>query len=123
MSKIKLHTYQQLVHCIAELEETKQKQENWLKNNLEKFYESFKLKNIIKKTIKDLAHDKEFKEDAYTFAIYSVVDFFVKKGFDKVVKYKDVIIPIVKKYKEKIPAFIRSLFSSNSSKTEPNSDL
>ena len=84
MSKVKLHTYRQLAERIEELNDAKQKQENELKGKLEQVYESFKLKNIIKKTIKDLAHEKEFKEDAFTLGANAIAGFFAKKGFDKI---------------------------------------
>ena|ERR1700752_1270964 len=111
MSKIKIYTYQQLINRLTVLNETKQKQESELKTNLSNFYENIKLKNIVKKIVVDLTSDKEFRNDAYRAILLLVTDFIMQKGGEKILLYKDTLIPVVKKYKEKITLFFQNLFS------------
>jgi hypothetical protein len=123
MSRIKLHTYEELTLRVSQLNSLKYKQEIELKNNVKELYESFRLKNIIKGTVKDLANDSEFKEDGFKVA----TNFIVGKIFNKnnstngtITKFiiEKVVAPLIKNNKEKIISFITELFAKRKSKEE-----
>jgi hypothetical protein len=106
MSRIKLHTYEELTLRVSQLDSLKYKQEIELKNNVKELYESLRLKNIIKRTVKDLANDSEFKEDGFKVA----TNFIVGKIFNKnnstkgtITKFiiEKVVAPLIKNNKEK----------------------
>ncbi len=126
MSRFKVHTYEELTLHISQLDGLKHTQEIELKNNAKELYESLRLKNIIKRTVKDLANDKEFREDGFK----ATTNFIVGKIFNKSNSAKGVITtfiieklvaPLIKNNKEKIISFITDLFTRHKSKEESQS--
>ena len=73
MSRTKIHTYKELTLRIAELSNLKEAQEAELRHNVRETYEHFRLKNILKRTVKDLAHDEEFVNDGFKAAANFVI--------------------------------------------------
>jgi hypothetical protein len=123
MSRLNIHTYEELTLRISQLNNLKQEQETELKKNAGELYESLRLKNIVKKTIKDLANDSEFKEDGFKAA----TNFIIGKIFNKNNSAKGaimtfimekVVAPLIKNNKEKIISFITELFTKYKKKEE-----
>lgn len=121
MSKPKIHTYKELTLSISQLTELKEAQEAELKRGVKETYEHFRLKNILKRTVKDLAHDEEFVNDGFKAAS----NFVIGKLFNKNSSLKrlvtsilleKLITPLVKNSKEKIASFITDLLAKYSSK-------
>lgn len=118
MSKHKIHTYEQLNLRIIELSTLKTAQELELRNTVKEVYEHYKPKNILKRTVKDLAHDDGFKEDSFK----AVTNFVLKKlfteknqakGFIASLLMDKLITPLLKNNKDKIISFISNLFTKH----------
>ena len=123
MSKPKIHTYEQLSLRIIELGTLKTAQELALRNNVKEAYEYYKLKNIVKRTVKDLADDNEFKENSFKAATnYILGKVFGKnnqtKGFIASILMDKLITPLIKNNKDKIISFISNLFAKHETKEE-----
>lgn len=127
MSNSKITSYEELTIRIAQLNQQKEAQEIELKNNLKTVYESFQLKNIIKNTVKDLATDKDFRDDSFKAAGTMATDFIVGKVFNKNNSIKGFIstllveklaVPLIKNNKDKIISFITNLMSREKHKDE-----
>ncbi|HKC66860.1 MAG TPA: hypothetical protein VKG26_01390 [Bacteroidia bacterium] len=123
----KISTYEELTIRINQLNSTKDAQEIELKNNINQLYKKFQLKNIIKETIKDLAHDTEFREDGFRAAKGMATDFVIGRLFNKnntirgfitTILIEKLVTPIIKNNKDKILAFISDLVSKFGSKKE-----
>ena len=121
MSRTKIHTYKELTLRISELTDLKEAQEAQLKHNAREAYEYFRLKNILKRTVKDLAHDEEFVNDSFKAG----ANFIIGKLFDKnssvkrfvtSVLLEKLITPLIKNSKEKIVSFITDLFAKHGNK-------
>ncbi len=121
MSKPKIHSYEELTLRISELSNLKEVQEAELRRNVRETYEHFLLKNILKRTVKDLAHDEEFINDGFK----AVANFVIGKLFDKnssVKKFvtsillEKLITPLIKNSKDKIVSFITDLFAKHGNK-------
>ena len=120
MTNIKITTYEEVTKRIAQLNDKKDIQEIELKNNLKEVYENFQLKNIIKNTVKDLASDKEFRQDGITAATSFATDLVVGRLFNKnnsvrgfvtTLLVEKLALPFIKNNKEKIFSFISNLVS------------
>ena len=123
MSKPKIQTYEQLSLRIIELSTLKTAQELELRNNAKEVYEYYKLKHILKRTVKDLAHDDAFKENS----LKAASNYVIQKLFGNNNPYKGFIIrflmnkvlnPLIKNYKDKIASYISNLFAKNEPKEE-----
>jgi len=121
MSKPKIHSYEELTLRISELTNLKEIQEAQLRQNVRETYEHFRLKNILKRTVKDLAHDEEFVNDGFKAA----AGFVMGKLFDKNSSVKrfvasilleKLITPLIKNSKDKIVSFITDLLAKHGNK-------
>ncbi len=122
MTNTKITTYEEVTLRIAQLNAVKDAQEIELKNNLKEVYENFQLKNIIKNTVKNLASDKEFRQDGVTAATGLAADMVLGRLFNKNNSLKGYIttllieklaLPFIKNNKEKIFSFISNLVSKH----------
>ena len=123
MSKHKIDTYEQLSLRIIELSTLKTVQELELRNNVKEAYEHYKIKNILKRTVKDLAADDEFKENSFKAATSFILGkLFSKnnqpKGFITSLLIDKLITPLIKNNKDKIISFINNLFSKHKKEEE-----
>ena len=127
MSKITINRYEELRIRISELEQVKISQEAELKKNIQEIYQHFQPKNLIKKTVKDLAHDKELRDDSLSALGNMATDLLVGrifnknnslKGFLKTLLVEKVAVPLLKNNKEKIISFVSDLFSKQKKETE-----
>jgi hypothetical protein len=118
MSKPNIHTYKELILRVSELSDLKETQEAELRQNVREVYEHFRLKNILKRTVKDLAHDEEFINDGFKAA----ANFVVGKLFDKnssvkrfitSVLLEKLITPLIKNSKDKIVSFITDILAKH----------
>jgi len=116
MSKPKINNYKELTIRISQLSDLKDGQEAELRQNVKEVYESFRLKNILKRTVKDLAHDEEFINNSFKAG----ANFVIGKLFDKNSSVKrfvtsilleKLITPLIKNSKDKIVSFITDLFA------------
>ena len=121
MSKPKIHSYEELTLRISELTNLKEIQEAQLRQNVRETYEHFRLKNILKRTVKDLAHDEEFVNDGFK----ATAGFVMGKLFDKNSSVKrfvasilleKLITPLIKNSKDKIVSFITDLLAKHGNK-------
>jgi len=121
MSKPKIHTYKELTLRISQLTDLKETQEAELKHNVREVYEHFRLKNILKRTVKDLAHDEEFINDGFKAG----ANFVIGKLFDKNSSVKrfvtsilleKLITPLIKNSKDKKVSFITNLVAKHGNK-------
>ena len=126
MSKT-IRTYEDASARIAELTLVKNKQEEALVKNLKDFYESHQPKNLIKKAVRDLAHDNEFKEDGVLAAKNVATDLIVGRLFNKNNSVKGYIttflieklaLPFLKKNKDKILSFVNQILPSEHKSNE-----
>jgi chromatin segregation and condensation protein Rec8/ScpA/Scc1 (kleisin family) len=123
----KIHTYNELTLRINELTGLKDAQEIALKNDFKELYKKLQPKNILKETVKDLAHDEEFRGDSFK-AIKSVATDFVVgrlfnknssvKGFIATMLVEKLVTPLIANNKNKIVDFITNLVSKYSNKKE-----
>ncbi len=122
MTNTKITTYEEVTQRIAQLSAKKDIQEIELKNNLKEVYENFQIKNIIKNTVKDLASDKEFRQDGITAAASFATDLVVGRLFNKnnsvrgfvtTLLVEKLALPFIKNNKEKIFSFISNLISKH----------
>ena len=120
MNKNNIHTYEELTLYINQLNSLKETQEIELKKSLNEVYKNFQLKNIIKKTVKDLANDTEFREDSYKAAGNMATDFIVGRLFNKnnsirgfitTILIEKLVTPLLKNNKDKVLTFITDLFA------------
>jgi hypothetical protein len=127
MSNSKITTYTELTLRIAQLNQIKEVQEVELKNNLKSVYENFQLKNILKNTVKDLAVDKQFRQDGIAAATGIATDMVVGrlfnknnsiKGFITTLVVEKLAIPLIKNNKDKILSFISEHLSKQKKKEE-----
>ena len=127
MSNYKITTYEELTLRIAQLNQLKDTQEVELKNNLKSVYENFQLKNILKNTVKDLAADKQFRQDGIAAATGLATDMVVGrlfnknnsiKGFITTLLVEKLALPLIKNNKDKILSFITNLVSKEKNKDE-----
>jgi hypothetical protein len=127
MTNSKITTYEEVTRRIAELNAVKEAQEVELKNNLTEFYQNFQLKNILKNAVKDLAADKEFRQDGITAATGMATDLVIGRLFNKNNSIRGYItsllveklaLPFIKNNKEKIFSFISNLISKHKDNDE-----
>ena len=123
----KITTYEEVTQRIAQLNTLKDTQEIELKNNLKEVYANFQLKNIIKNTVKDLAHDKEFRQDGVSAATGLAADMVLGRLFNKnnsirgyitTLLIEKLALPFIKNNKEKIFSFISNLVSKEKKNDE-----
>ena len=127
MSKFKISNYEELTGKIAELDGLKNLQETELQNNLKEVYQSFQLKNLIKNTVKDLASDKQFRQDGLKAATGMATDLVVGRLFNKnnsirgfitTLLVEKLALPLIKNNKDKVLTFITDLISKHKNKDE-----
>jgi hypothetical protein len=127
MTNSKITTYEEVTRRIAELNAVKEAQEVELKNNLTEVYQNFQLKNILKNAVKDLAADKEFRQDGITAATGMATDLVIGRLFNKNNSIRGYItsllveklaLPFIKNNKEKIFSFISNLISKHKDNDE-----
>ncbi|HXU28249.1 MAG TPA: hypothetical protein VN698_13540 [Bacteroidia bacterium] len=123
----KIATYEELNLRINQLTVVKNAQEIELKNNLNRVYQKFQLKNILKETVKDLAYDAEFRGDGIKAAGNMATDFVVGrlfnknnsiKGFITTLLVEKLVTPLIKNNKEKIISFVTDLITKYGHKKE-----
>lgn len=127
MNKYKIHTYEELIHQIKEVNSDRDRQETEIKSNVTALYKKFQLKNIIKETVKDLANDTEFKEDGFRATTNVATDFVLGRvfnknntvgGFIKVLLIEKLIVPLFEKNKDKITSFFTDIISKFTDKNK-----
>ncbi len=127
MTNTKITTYDEVTQRIAQLTQIKNAQEIELKNNVKSVYENFQLKNILKNTVKDLANDKEFRQDGISAATGFATDMVVGRLFNKnnsirgfitTLLVEKLALPLIKNNKDKILSFISGLVSKEKNKDE-----
>ncbi|HXD92851.1 MAG TPA: hypothetical protein VNX01_06525 [Bacteroidia bacterium] len=123
----KIHTYDELSLRINQLNGLKDTQEIELKNNLAEVYKRFQLKHILKETVKDLAHDEEFRGNSFKAIKGIATDFVVGrlfnknssvKGFIATMLVEKFVAPLIEKNKGKIVDFVANLVAKYSGKKE-----
>ncbi|MEO8761313.1 MAG: hypothetical protein ABI388_08220 [Bacteroidia bacterium] len=127
MTNTKPSTYEEATQRIAELTIIKNVQEIELKNNLKEVYQNFQLKNIIKNTVKDLTHDKEFRQDGVSAVTGLATDMVIGRlfnknnsisGFISTLLVEKLALPFIQNNKEKIFSFISNLVSKEKTSNE-----
>ena len=127
MSNFKISNYDELSLKLAELNSLKTIQEAELKSNLKEVYQSFQIKNLIKSTVKDLASDKEFRQDGLKAATGMATDLLVGRLFNKnnsirgfitTLLVEKLAMPLIKNNKDKVISFITDLISKHKNKDE-----
>jgi hypothetical protein len=127
MIHFKINTYEDLTARVAELNSIKDKQELELKSNLKKVQQSFQLKHLLKSTVKDLANDKEFRQDGIKAATGMATDLVLGRLFNKNSSVRGFIttllveklaLPLIKNNKDKVLSFITDLLAKHKNKDE-----
>jgi hypothetical protein len=123
----KIQTYNELTLRINELTSLKDAQEIALKNDVKELYKKLQPKNILKETVKDLAHDEEFRGNSFKAIKGIATDFVVGrlfnknssvKGFIATMLIEKLVAPLIANNKNKIVDFITNLVSKFSHKKE-----
>jgi hypothetical protein len=127
MTNTKITTYDEVTQRITQLTQIKNAQEIELKNNVKSVYENFQLKNILKNTVKDLATDKEFRQDGMSAVTGIAGDMIIGRLFNKnnsvrgfitTLLVEKLALPLIKNNKDKILSFISGLVSKEKNKDE-----